>query len=142
MTRGWATRKPSTAGRRGRGSAGPGGDDVGDGRLAQEDRDLAEEVAAGQPGAFRAVDDDGRLAIEDDVEPGAGEALAEDALALAEDRFLEGVDDAFELRRGQVGEQREPGDRIDEFLATGHPTPFDGASWRRRAMLARAGLRG
>ena len=115
----------------------PGGHDVRDGRLAEEDRHLAEELAAAQPGALRAVDDDGRLAIEDDVEPGAGEALAEDPLALPEDGLLEGVDDALELRRGQVGEEREAGDRIHEFLSAGHEgLRFDGASGARRAMVA------
>ena len=53
-------------------------DDVGAGRLAEEDRDLAEEVAAGERRPLLAVDDDRRLAVEDDVERRAGEALAED----------------------------------------------------------------
>ena len=98
----------------------PGRHDVRDRRLAEDDRHLAEELAATEPRALRAVDDDRRLAVEDDVEPGAGEALAEDLLALGEDGLLEQVDDALELRFGQVGEQREAGDRIDQFLALGH----------------------
>ena len=51
----------------------------------------------------------------------AGEALAQDLLALGEDRLLEEVDDRrSELRSGQVGEQREAGDRVDQLLAFGH----------------------
>ena len=87
MTRGWATRNGSTRGP-GEDEAAqrPDGHDVGDRRLAEEDRHLAEEVAATEPGALRPVDDDGRLAVEDHVEPGAGQALAEDPLALARRR--------------------------------------------------------
>ena len=62
---------PRPRARPGPGSAAAGRDDVGDRRLAEDDRDLAEELAAGQPGALGAVDDDRRLAVEDDVEPGA-----------------------------------------------------------------------
>ena len=47
----------------------PGRDHVGDGRLTEDDRDLAEELASTEAGTLGAVDDDGRLAIEDDVEP-------------------------------------------------------------------------
>ena len=85
----------------------PDGDHVGDRRLAEQDRNLAEEFAAAETGPFLAVDRDRRLALEDHVEPGARQALAEDPLALDEHRFLEGMGDALELRRGQVGEQCE-----------------------------------
>ena len=55
-----------------------------------------------------AVDDDRRLALEDDVEAGAGQALAEDALALARTAASSKVwTIALELRGGEVGEQRE-----------------------------------
>ena len=121
MTRGWAMRNDSTAGpARTRQRIGRVATTSAMGVSPEQDRDLAEEVAAGQARPLRAVDDDRRLAVEDHVEPGAAQALAEDPLALAEDGLVEGVDDALELRRRQVGEQREPGDRIDEFLAAGH----------------------
>ena len=69
MTRGWSTRNGSTRGP-GEDEAAqrPRRDDVGDGRLAEQDRDLAEEVAAAERGALLAVDDDRGLAVEDDVE--------------------------------------------------------------------------
>ena len=137
MTRGWAIEErldrragEDEAAQRSR------GDDVGDRRLAEQDRDLAEEVAAGQARPLGPVDDDRRLAVEDDVEPGAAQALAEDPLALAEHGLVEGVGDALELRRRQVGEQREPGDRIDQFLATGHRGSL---SRERSARLLRRG---
>ena len=69
MTRGWAMRNASTVGpARTRQRSGRVGDDVRDGRLAEQDRDLPEEVAARQAGALGPVDDDRRLAIEDDEE--------------------------------------------------------------------------
>src|SRR5436190_1885699 len=98
----------------------PGRDDVRDGRLAEDDRHLAEELAATQSSPLGPVDDDGRLAIEDDVEARPGQALTEDLVTLAEDRLLEGVDDALELGLRQVREQREAGDRIDQLRAFGH----------------------
>ena len=71
------------------------------------------------------VDDDGRLAIEDDVEARPRQALAEDPLALGEHGLLERVDDAGKLRIGQVGEQREAGDRIHQLLSTDHGSHGD-----------------
>ena len=59
----------------------PEGHHVGHRRLAEQQRHLAEEVALAQARPVLAVDADGDLALQDDVEPGAGEALAEDALA-------------------------------------------------------------
>ena len=44
-----------------------------------------------QPRALLAVDDDLRLAVEDDVETAAGDVLADDALSLGEDFLVEGV---------------------------------------------------
>src|SRR5207342_1765865 len=79
-------------------------DHVGDGRLAKENGDLAEEVAAAEPGALVAIDDDRGLAVEDDVEGGPGEALAEDLFAFGEGGFLEEVDDGRQARTGDVGE--------------------------------------
>ena len=95
----------------------PGGNDVGDRRLTEEDRDLAEEVAATQRGPLLAVDDHVRVAVENDVEGRSGQALAEDSLALLVPLLLEGVGDALELRAGQVGEQREARDLVDDFVA-------------------------
>ena len=80
MTGGLSSRNGRTWARRGRGSAAARRDDVGDRRLAEQDRDLAEEVAARQRRPLLAVDDDVGLAVEDDVErrartgPGAGPA--------------------------------------------------------------------
>ena len=76
---------------------------------------------APETGALLAVHDDGGLTVEDHVETGPGQALAEHALPLGVAHLLEGVDDGFELRRRQVAEQPEPGDRVDEFVRAGHP---------------------
>jgi hypothetical protein len=104
------------------------GDDVGAGRLAEEDRDLAEEVAAGEGGPLLAVDDDVRLAVEDHVERGAGEALAEDPRPGREHLLLEHVGDPVELGRRQIREQGEPGDLVDDLVACGHRAPSPPAS--------------
>lgn len=96
------------------------GHDVGDRRLAQDDRHLAEEVAPGQSSTLGAIDDDRRFTVQDHVEARAGEALPEDAFTLGEHGFLERVHDARELRIGQIGEQREPGNRIDQVFTTRH----------------------
>ena len=85
-----------------------GRDDVGDRRLAEEDRDLAEEVAARQPGPLRAVDEDRRLAIEDDVEARAASGPGGGPVALGEGGLLEGVDDAFELRDDRSANSPKP----------------------------------
>jgi hypothetical protein len=106
-------------------------DDVGDRRLAEEDRHLPEEVATGQARPLRPVNDDRGLAVEDDVEPRPADALPQDAFALGEDGLVERVDDPLELRRGQVGEQPEARDRVDELLAIGHAR-IPSAAWGRR----------
>ena len=121
ITRGWAIRNGSTRGPAStRQRSGVVATHIRDRRLAEDDRDLAEEVAPTQPGPFGPVDHDRRLALEDHVEPGAGEALAQDLVALAEHGLFEEVDDALQLWIGQVGEQAEPGDRIHQLRAIDH----------------------
>ena len=72
MARGLSTTNGSTfcPGRTGRAQR-PQRDHVGDRRLAKEHGDLAEELAAAEPGALVAIDHDRRLAVEDDVEGGS-----------------------------------------------------------------------
>ena len=133
ITRGWSIRNASTRGPAStRQRSGRIATTSAIGRLAEDDRDLAEELPAPEPRALRAVDHDRRLAVEDHVEPGPGEALAQDLLALGEDRLLEGVDDALQLGIGQVGEQREARDRVDQFLAFGHGRMVPDVSGRRK----------
>ena len=90
------------------------------GGLAKQDRDLAEEVAPAERRPLLAVDDDGGIAVEDHVERRPGEALAQDALAFGVNLLLERVGDPFELRGGEVGEEREPRDLVDDLVAAGH----------------------
>ena len=121
MTRGCWVRNPSTAGPdRTRQRRVPRRDDIGDRRLPEQDRDLAEELAATDPGALGAVDHDGGLALEDDVESGPGHALAEDPLAGRVDDLLERVDDPLQLRIGEVREQAEAGDGVDQGVTSSH----------------------
>ena len=84
------------------------------GGVVGEDRDLAEEVAAAEPRDLVAVAGDDRRAVEDHVEPAAGEPLAEHALPLRERLLLELVRDRLELGPRQVGEERRLGERVDE----------------------------
>ena len=125
ITRGWATRKPSTAGPARRGSAAGQRDDVGDRRLAEEDRDLAEEVAACERRALLPSIWTSRVALEDHVEAGAGQALAEDALA---DRGTRPPRTCRRRPRScgvcRSAEQREPGERCPRSpRASPRPSP-------------------
>ena len=100
------------------------GDDVRDRRLVEEDRQLAEPVAAleeqrsrrdhgrGGPVDELAVDAPLGLAVEDDVEAAADEALPLGALARLEPLLLEGLCDLVQLRRRQVCEQGDPGEIV------------------------------
>ncbi len=81
------------------------GNHVGGGGLAEQDGDLAEEVAPAEPGAILAVDPDRDVAVEDDVEARAAEPLAQDALTLREPGFVERVRDGLQLGPREVGEQ-------------------------------------
>jgi hypothetical protein len=83
--------------------------DVGAGRLTEQDGALTEEGAAVELGPLLASDADRRLALEDDVEAGPAEPLAEDALAVGVPLLLERVGDRIQLRTGQVGEERKAG---------------------------------
>ena len=122
MTSGWAMRKASTCGT-GQDEAAqrPRREDVRRGGLAEQDRDLAEELAATQRRPLGAVDDDLDLAVDDDVEapsrrrPGGGPARPTGKVRSSMD-----VGDALELGLAEVGEQVQPGDRVDEFLVGGH----------------------
>src|SRR5581483_11473026 len=96
------------------------GHDVSNRRFAEQRGDLAEEVAGPQRRAVDAVDADARRAIEDHVETAPGHALPHDPLALVEPGLLEREDEALELRRRQVGEEREPGEDVDDFLLYVH----------------------
>ena len=76
------------------------------------------------------------IALEDHVEAGAGQALAEDPLALREPALLEGVGDRLELRRREVREQREPGDRVDDLVRSRHRSAsLEGARDRGRGRV-------
>ena len=92
------------------------GHDVGDRRLREQERHLAEEVALAEVGPIVAVDADRDLAVEDDVEPGPGEALAQDALAGRERLLGQRVRHLVELRPAKVAEERQPGERIDQLV--------------------------
>ena len=130
-TRGFEVMKPSSDGpastmqRSGRSATTSA-----EGGFTQEDRHLAEEVAPVERGALLAVDEDRGVALEDDVEARSGQPLAEDAFPFREQHLLEGVRDALELWGGEIGEQREIGDRVGDLVTIGH------ASLQRRARPA------
>ena len=56
------------------------------------------------------------LTLEDHVEAGPGEALAHDFLVLGEPFLFEGMDEALELGPGQVRENRERPERLDQLV--------------------------
>src|ERR671935_177715 len=78
---------------------------VGGRRAVGQDRDLAEEVASGEPRTLLPVDDDLRLAVEDHVEAASAHVLSDDALSLGEDVLAERVGEHLELRVRQIGEE-------------------------------------
>src|SRR5437879_540568 len=103
------------------------GHDIGDGRFAEEDRDIAEELALAEGRTLLPVDANFSLALEDHIEAAAGEALPEDALAGREPRFIEDVGDALELWRREIGEQRHSRERVDDLFLARHPSPLSPA---------------
>src|SRR6266550_7164673 len=92
-------------------------DDVGDRWIAKEHGDLAEEISAAELSVILAVDADDRFAREDDVKARSGEALPQDALAIRKAALVDDVGDRLELRRAEVGEQREAGQLVPELAA-------------------------
>ena len=110
-------------------------DDVGDRRLAEQDRDLAEELAAPERRPLLPIDLDGASSVEDDVEGRTTETLSEDALAFGVPAFLERMGDLMELRRREVGEQCKPCARLDDLVRS---RPRSAAS-RERAAFAGTG---
>src|SRR3954447_14954985 len=63
--------------------------DICNGRLSEQDRDVAEELPLAERRALLAIDEDLRLALQDHVERAAREALAQDLLAAREPALLE-----------------------------------------------------
>src|SRR5205085_3195921 len=84
-------------------------DDVRDRRLAEKRGDLAEELAASEGAVVLAAHPDRRLALEDDVERRAADALTDDPLAFGVPALLDDVGDRLELSRADVREQRDAG---------------------------------
>ena len=115
---------------------GSGGHDVGDRRFAEDDRDLTEEFTSAKARSFRAIHHDRRLTVQDHVEAGSGEPLAEDSLPVAEGHLLELVDDALKLRIRQIREQREPGDRVYQLRSVDHDPMVPDAAVAGKALPA------
>ena len=87
-------------------------DDVRNGRLAEQQRGLTEELAPAESRDIGTVDPDADLTVEDDEEARAREALSEDALPGREGLLGHGVGHGLELRAVQVREERQPGQRV------------------------------
>jgi hypothetical protein len=94
-------------------------DNVSGWRTAGEGGDLSEEVAAGKARTLFTVDHDLRLAFEDDEKATALHALSQHALTLGEHVLADRVRDLLELRPGEVGEQRQLGERLDHGASFG-----------------------
>ncbi len=94
-------------------------DNVRRGCSAGEGGDLSEEVAAGKARTLFTVDHDLRLAFEDDEKAAALHALSQHALTLGEHLLIDRVRDLLELWPGEVGEQRQLGERLDHGASFG-----------------------
>jgi CRP/FNR family cyclic AMP-dependent transcriptional regulator len=102
------------------------GNDIGRRRLTEQGRHLAEEIAATKDRRISAARADRDLAFQDDVEPGAGQAFAEDSLAFAEPNLFERVGGRVQLRTGQVREQGQGRKLVCKFRKLGHRPSSDG----------------
>src|SRR2546426_7163155 len=96
------------------------GDDIGDRHLAEQAGDLTEIIAGLQRGAVHTVHPDRRSALENDVEAGAADALAKDPFTFAKEGLVEAVRHFFELRIGQVREEGEGRDGVDDVVSNRH----------------------
>ncbi len=85
-------------------------DDVARWGLAEQDGDLAEELATLKARSLLPVQDEAGLSLEDHVDVRAREALPEDALARGDDFLVEGVRDLLELGPVEIGEEAQPGE--------------------------------
>ena len=63
---------------------------------------------------------DGRLAVQDDVEPAAGEPASEHPLAGAEVPLQLRVGDRLEVGIAEIGEERQAGEAADEVVVFAH----------------------
>src|SRR5687767_12690667 len=93
------------------------GDHIGAGRLARQERGLAEEVSRPERPAVLAVDADRGLTLEDHEEAAAAHPLPERALTLGEDLFVDRVRKSLELGAAEVREERQPRKAVDEVGA-------------------------
>ena len=98
-----------------------GRDDVRDGRLAEQDRHLAEEVTLAQARDLVAIDLDRDLAVDDHVEARAGKTLAQDALAGRIRLLGHLVRHGLDLRPRQVGEERQTAESVSTSSAGSWP---------------------
>src|SRR5712664_3887423 len=108
-------------------------DDVGDGWIAKQHGDLAEEISAAESAVVLAVDADDRFAREDDVEARSTEALPQDALAIGKAALVDDVGDRLELGRAEIGEQRQGGELVAELAARrchSHMSRPDAVGWQ------------
>jgi hypothetical protein len=64
-----------------------------------------------------AVDHDGRVTVEDDVEPGPAETLSQNALSFVEPFLVEGMSYGLQLRARQIAEQRETSEGVGDLIS-------------------------
>src|ERR1700694_2629119 len=111
----------------------PGRDDVRDGRLAEQNGYLTEEIAASERAEALSSRDERCLTLEDDVEGRSGETLPQHLFVLSEIALLERVGDLFKLGTREVGEDRKTGERFGDVVrCRAHP-----AGLRRRRSLGK-----
>src|SRR6266700_4085537 len=89
--------------------------DVGRRWLGQEGGDLAKEASPRQQPALVGVDDDRRLALDDEVERRVVLTSADDPLTLAERDRVEALSDSADLGRREVAKNAQPGEAVDEI---------------------------
>ena len=74
-----------------------------------------------KPRDLAVAEPDDHLALEDQVQAGAGQPFAQDPLALREDLLVRAVRDRLELGLREVGEEAEARERLDELGTSVRP---------------------
>jgi predicted ATPase/class 3 adenylate cyclase len=91
-------------------------DDIRDGRLAEQNGYLTEEIPASERSQALSPRHERGLTLKDDVERGSGETLAQNLFVLSEIALLERVGHLVKLGTREVSEDRETGKRFGDVV--------------------------
>src|SRR5438876_4827927 len=108
------------------------GDDVGDDRLAEQARDLAEEAATRENRQLLVLEDDAHLSLDDHVEADVELPALDDPLAFRERDLARERQKLLEVVWREIREEGEPRECILEIDVDGHGLPSVNRSGREK----------